>query len=176
MKKLILAMTLMMGLLICAPAHASKGEMEIGGGLLFDFSHYARMYGGGVDLFARYEVIDSLQVALSLYLTGNYTRHHKHSFGLFHLRAGALYNFDVVAWVPYVGAYITTLFSDHDDYRWHAKDFGLGVDLELGVAYKGIRPLGIGLSLTYHIFFTKMRAMPDFFTLSLWFSYSLGKI
>lgn len=172
MKKFFCSLLLLIALAICSPAQAAEGEFEFGGALLFDFVPSEKIYGGGADIFLRYQVIDSLKVALSFQLSANHRSGYEHVFGLYRLRFGAIYDFDIIAWVPIVGAYLSTLFSEYDYFQWQRDDFGLGLDLELGLAYKGFRPYTIALTLGYHIYFTKMKYLPDFFSLGLSLSWT----
>ena len=176
MKKLLIASAFATSLLAFPlSASALEGDWEIGGDLAGAFFINGAM-GGGAELFARYNIYDGLSISGGL---AGYAIHAtapdtgklrpKVNFGLYSMRVGIFYALDIINWVPSAGIHISTFFSENKDWKWHRGGNGFGADFDLQVQYRGIRHLGIGLGLSYHLMFTS----PDYFTVNLsasWFS------
>ena len=178
MKKYLIAAV--MGLGLCAApvsAWALEGDWEVGGDVTSVFMVTPGSFGGGGDIFARYNIYDGLSLSAS---AGAYYMHSNAlldsgqkmgSFGLYSLRAGIYYALDIIQWVPSVGIHLNTYFSENKDWKWHRAGNGFGLDAEIQIQYRGIRHFGVGLFFSYHLMFTS----PDYMTLGLSFSWFSGE-
>lgn len=127
------------------------------------------IYGGGMELYARYSVIDGLSLNAGAGFYGAKQTDLNAALGLYTLRVGLFYVLDVLQWVPGVGINISSLSSEDKTYDYHRKGNGMGVDFDIYVQYRGIRHLGIGLFFSYHLVFTDVDYMTAGLSLS-WYS------
>ena len=150
-------------------AYALEGDWEAGGDVAAMLMPSSDIYGGGVDLYARYHVIDGLGIGGGIGLYGAHSGKYDNSFALFNFRVGAMYSIDIIEWVPSFGVHLSALFSKNHDYSWHRKGRGMGLDFDAMVQYRGIPQIGIGAFFRYHLVFTDN----DYMTVGLcvsWFS------
>lgn len=127
------------------------------------------IYGAGTDLFARYSVLDGLDIGGGFGIYGAKNTKANKALGIYSLRVGAVYNLDILQWVPSAGIHLSALFSEDKLEKWHRKGNGLAIDFDLSVQYRGIRHWGIGAFFSYHLVFTD----DDYMTVGLiiqWYS------
>lgn len=129
----------------------------------------ADIYGAGASIFARYAILDSLELGASAGFYGAQQTKDKRALGLYNIRLGANYVLDVLQWVPWVGIYISSIFSEDTHKKWHKDGHGMGIDFDIGIQYRGIRQFGIGLYFSYHLVFTDTDYMTAGITLQ-WYS------
>lgn len=135
------------------PAIALEGDWTAGASPAAIFIPSDDIYGAGADVFARYAVLDALELSLCAGFYGAQLTTSKQALGLYNLRFGAIYILDVLQWVPWAGIHLSSLFSEDKHKKWHHDGHGLGVDLDVGVQYRGIRQFGIGIFFSYHLVF-----------------------
>ena len=157
--------------LCCFPsaALALEGDWEAGGMGAAILQPAHDIYGGGAELYARYALTDSFSLSAGAAAYGVRSQKFNKSFGLYTLRAGAVYAIDILQWVPSFGIHFSSLFSENDNYSWHRGGKGLGIDFGAQIQYRGIRHLGIGLFYRYHLVFIAC----DYHTMGIsisWFS------
>ena len=152
-------------------AWALEGDWEAGGAPAAFLLPTRDIYGAGAELYARYDVLDGLSVNFGAGFYGAQQTVIKQSLGLYTLRAGIFYAFDVLQWVPGVGLNISALFSENTLWKWHRDGNGMGVDFDIYVQYRGIRNVGIGIFFSYHLVFADLDSnyMTTGFTFS-WYS------
>ena len=129
----------------------------------------ADIYGAGASIFARYAILDSLELGASAGFYGAQHTKDKRALGLYNIRLGANYVLDVLQWVPWAGIYISSIFSEDTHKKWHKDGHGMGIDFDIGIQYRGIRQFGIGLYFSYHLVFTDTDYMTAGITLQ-WYS------
>ena len=136
-------------------AVALEGDWEVGMSPGAVIMPSRDIYGGGAELFARYSVLDGLDIGVG---AGAYGAHHGddggHALGIYSVRAGVMYALDILQWVPRAGVHISSIFSEDDRFSWHRGGHGMGIDFDIQVQYRGIRHVGIGVFFGYRLVFT----------------------
>lgn len=170
----IVSILLWMTFFVCVGgnAWALEGDWEVGGSPSVFLLPSRDIYGAGAELYARYDVLDGLSVGVGAGFYGTQQTVIEQSMGMYTLRAGIFYSFDVLQWVPGVGLNVSALFSENELWKWHRDGNGIGVDFDVYVQYRGIRNVGIGVFFSYHLVFADLDS--NYMTAGLMFSWYSG--
>ncbi len=134
-------------------AHGLEGDWTAGAAPAAIIIPQKDVYGGGASIFARYAVLDALELGLSSGFYGARNTKNKYALGLYNVRFGVNCILDILQWVPSAGIHFSALFSEDSREKYHRGGRGLALDFEVGVQYRGIRQFGIGIFFAYHLVF-----------------------
>lgn len=148
-------------------AYALEGDAEAGAMLGAILSPSENVYGGGVEFYGRYCVVDGLSVGGGVGIYGARDLDLKRDLGLYNIRLGLVYALDILEWVPAVGLHVSELLSEAKHLTWNKNaGSGFGVDFDVQVQYRGIRSLGLAIFFSYHLAFTASDYMTAGFAVS----------
>ncbi len=152
---ILLATSITLSLAAPTSSYALEGDAEAGAMLNAIMSPQRNLYGGGVELYARYCFVDGLSVSGGFGLYGARDIDFNRDVGLYYGRLGLIYALDILEWVPAVGIHFSEIISESKNLSWNMDaGHGLGIDFDFQIQYRGIRNIGIALVFAYHLAFT----------------------
>lgn len=134
-------------------AFALEGDCEAGGIATSLISPNAEVYGGGLEIYFRYYVLDGLAFSAHLGFVGARDKKRAKDLGLYYTRVGFVYALDILEWVPAAGIHLAEVISEAKEHPWQGGANGLSLDFDAQISYRGFRHVGIGLHFTYHLVF-----------------------
>lgn len=156
-------------LIFSASASAIEGEWETGGTLQAMIAPSPKIFGAGLEVYARYSLTDSIKLSGGFTASAGYWQPEKKSIGIYSVRLGALYALDILEWVPSFGLHLSGHFSENKRFAWNKTQNGMGLDFDLIIQYRGFRQFGIGFAFSYHLLFVNADYLGIGLTFS-WFS------